>query len=112
MDILKLLTGRFSSRGKAMSFYKRGMVKSKQHQHQGAIDDYTSAIGMPGTPPDVKAMALYNRALVHAAVGDDASATGDINAVLAMPQDLTHIKTEARRKLVRMRRGSDKAIET
>jgi tetratricopeptide (TPR) repeat protein len=112
MNVFQLLTGRFSNRGKAMSLYKRGMLKSKAHEHQGAIEDYTSAIGMQHAPPDVRAMALYNRALVYSAAGEDAKATADLNAVLAMTQDLLHVKTEARRKLVRMQRESDKALET
>ncbi|MBC8356929.1 MAG: hypothetical protein H8E66_33575 [Planctomycetes bacterium] len=108
MNVFKLLTGRFSSRGKALAFYKRGMASSKEHDHQSAIDDYTTAIGLQDVPLDVKAMALYNRALVYAAMGDDAKATADLDAVLDMETALPKIKAEAKRKLVRMQRGSKK----
>ena len=89
-----------------MSLYKRGMARAKKHDHQGAIGDYTAAIEMPDTPADLKAMALYNRATVYAVVGEKSKATDDLNVVLAMPQELTDIKTEARRKLMRMERRS------
>lgn len=107
LDWLKSLT---SKRGKAVSVYKQGMEKAKLQDHPGAIEDYTTAIGMSETPPDVKAMALYNRALVYASDGENSKATVDLNAILNMRQDLTHIKTEARRRLVRMDRKSGKSI--
>ena len=112
MNVFTWLKGRLSHRGKAMSFYRRGMAKSKNHQHQGAIDDYTSAIGLPETPPDVKAMALYNRALVYAASGDGPKATDDLNSVLAMSGARNNVKTEARRKLVRMESRTLKSNES
>ena len=49
MIVIDWLTGHFSNRGKALSVYKRGMGKAKKHDHQGAIDDYTTTIGMPDT---------------------------------------------------------------
>lgn len=104
MNVFGWLTGRFSNRGKALSLYRRGMTKSKKHEHQGAIDDYTTAIEMQDAPPDVKAMALYNRALVYAAAGERPKATADLNTVLGMPDALPKIKDEAKRKLVRMER--------
>ena len=78
----------------------------KKRDHQGAIDDYTTAIGMPDAPADVKAMSLYNRALAFAAAREDPKATEDIDAVLAMKGALPNVKTEARRLLVRMQRRS------
>ncbi len=80
------------------------MAKARNHDPNGAIDDYTLAIDMPNALPNVKAMALYNRALVYAAAGDRPKAIADLNVVLAMTEQLTEIKTEARRKLVRMQR--------
>ena len=76
--------------------------KAKQGDPSGAIDDYTLAIDAAETPPDVKAMALYNRALMHSSSGDDTRAASDLNIILDMKQDLTRIKTEARRRLVRL----------
>ena len=108
MNVLRWLTGRFSNRGKALSLYRRGMARSKKRDHQGAIGDYTMAIDMPDAPSDVTAMALYNRALVYAVAGDGSKATIDLNTVLGMIDALPKIKAEARRKLVRMQRGSNK----
>jgi len=109
MNVFSWLTGRFSSRGKALSLYRRGMAKSKQHDHEGAIDDYTTTIGMQDVPTDVKAMALYNRALVYAAAGNGPRAASDLNTVLGMTEALPNVKAEARRKLARMQRGSTRA---
>ena len=54
MNVFNWLTDHFSNRGKALSLYKRGMAKAKKHDHQGAIDDYTTTIGMPDTPANVE----------------------------------------------------------
>ncbi|MBI2477200.1 MAG: hypothetical protein HYV60_00660 [Planctomycetia bacterium] len=80
------------------------MAKSHRHEHRSAIEDYTTAIEMHDVPSDVKAMALYNRALVYAAAGDASKATTDLNTVLGMADAVPNIKSEARRKLVRMQR--------
>lgn len=100
----------FSSRGKALSLYRRGMARAKKQDHEGAIDDYTTTIGLPHTPPDVKAMALYNRALVYAAHEDHPKALDDLHLVLTMAATPEDIKTEARRKLERMKRQSGKTF--
>jgi hypothetical protein len=108
MSITNWMGGLLSKNGKALSIYKRGMEKAKKHDHQGAVDDYTTAINMPGTPANVKAMTLYNRSMVYAAVGEGAKAIDDLHAVLAMPEDLPDIKNEATRKLIRMERRGRK----
>ena len=108
MNILEWLKGRLSSRGKALSLYRRGMERAKRQDHAGAFDDYTATIGMAGVPPDVKAMALFNRALVLAADGDNLLAIDDLNVVLALTETPEEVRTEARRKLVRMERQSGK----
>ena len=102
MNIFDWLTGGFSNHGKALSLYKRGMAKAKKHNHQGALEDYTTTIGMPGTPADLLAMVLYNRALVYVAAGDDRKGAADLDAVLAMNEALVNVKTMARQKLARM----------
>ena len=106
MNMANWFTNRFSKRGKAVSLYKRGMAKAKNQDHQGAIQDYTAAIGMAATPADVKGMAQYNRALAYAASGNDRKAMEDIDVVLTMSEALTSVKTEARRMLVRIERRS------
>ena len=107
MSFFESLIGRNSSRNKALSLYKRGMSKAKHHDRQGAIDDYSAAINMADTSPDVQAMALYNRALVHAASKDGAKATDDLKAVLAMAEVPANVKTAARDKLRRLERFGD-----
>ena len=109
MNIFDWLTGCFSSHGKAMSLYKRGMAKAKKHDRQGALEDYTTTIGMLGTPADLLAMALYNRALVYVAEGDDQKGAADLDAVLAMNEALVNVKTMARQKLARMESRSSKS---
>ena len=44
MNIFDWLTGCFSSHGKAMSLYKRGMAKAKKHDRLGALEDYTGVV--------------------------------------------------------------------
>ena len=101
MNAFSWLADHCSNRGNAMSLYKRGMTKAKKHDYQGAIDDYTTSIGMPDTPANVKAMVLYNRALVHVATGDFCKGVDDLDAVLAMDEAPVNIKTRARRKLAK-----------
>ena len=108
MVVTKWWTGQFSHRGKALSLYKRGMAKAKKHDHQVAIDDYTTTIGMPDTPPDVKAMVLYNRALVHVATGDFRKGVDDLEAVLAMDSAPSTVKARARQKLAKRESQSRK----
>jgi hypothetical protein len=109
MNVLRWLTGTFSlsSRGKALILYRRGMMRAKKHEYKGAIDDYTTLIGMPDTISSMKAMALYNRALVYAAVDADPHAFADLSSVLSMAEAPTNVRTEARRKLLRMQRRSE-----
>lgn len=103
MNLFNWITGYFSSHGKAMSLYKRGMAKAKKHDHRGALDDYTTMIGMQGPPTDLLAMVLYNRALVYVAAGDDHRGVADLDAVLAMHESLVNVKAMARQKLARMK---------
>ena len=104
MNIFTWLFGRFSHRGRALSFYNSGLAKAKRHDHQGAIAAYTEAIGMRDVAPEVQAMALFNRALVYVAAGDEEKGVVDLDAVIAMNAALVNInvKTMARQKLARM----------
>jgi hypothetical protein len=110
MNIFNWLKSRFTSRGKALSLYRRGMAMAKRHDHQSAIADYTTTVGMPDTPADVKAMVLYNRALVLVATGDDQKAVDDFDAVLTMDEAPVNVKTMARQKLARMKSESARAM--
>lgn len=111
MNIFHWLKSCFSDRGKAVSLYRRGMAKAKKHDHQGALEDYTTTIGMPGTPADLLAMVLYNRALVYVAVGDEPKGAADLDAVLAMNEALVNVRTMARQKLARMESRASKSNE-
>ena len=77
------------------------MTKAKKHDHQGALDDYTTTIGMPDTPGTLKAMVLYNLALVHVATGDDSKGVDDLDAVMAMDEAPKSVKIRARQKLTK-----------
>lgn len=108
MQFFNWVKSLFSSRGKALSLYRRGMARANKRDHVGALDDYTATIDMPNVPPDVKAMALYNRPLVYSAHHETAQAVDDLNRVLAMAETPHEIKTEARRRLERMKRQASK----
>ena len=108
MNLYHWLVGCFSKRRKSLAF-KHGMVNARRRNHQAAIDDYSSVIGVSGVPDDVKAMALYNRALAYATIEDICQAAEDLNEVLGMPNAPAQIKTEAVRKLARMQQRADRA---
>ena len=109
MKAFTWLTDHFSNRGKALSLYRRGMTKTKKHDHRGAIDDYTTTIGMPDAPAKVKAMVLFNRALVHLASGDYCKGVDDLDAVLAMDEAPLSVKKRARQKLAKRGLRSNKS---
>ncbi len=111
MKLFGWLKGPLSRRDKAMSFYKRAMAHAKLHDHKAALADYTAVIDMADAPADVRAMALYNRSVVHTASHDDPQAVGDLEKLLEMEGAAENVKTEAKRKLVRVRRTSDRAEE-
>ena len=104
MNPFRWIAGHFSSRGKALSLYKRGMSKARKHDHQGAIEDYTTTLGMESLPDDVRAMVLFNRGIAYVAAGEKESGETDLHDVLAMDVSFPNInvQTMARRKLERM----------
>lgn len=81
---------------------------ARLQKHEAAITDYTAVIDMAGVRADVRAMALYNRALVRHTMAREADAIDDLRCVLEMGDVADNIKTEARRKLVRMERTSNR----
>jgi hypothetical protein len=108
MNFVHRLQGWFSSRTKALSFYKRGMARAKKRDHIGAIDDYTTAIELPASPLDVIAMALFNRALVFVASGQERRGIDDLGVLLAMDLAPVNVKTVAWIKLARIESRSVK----
>lgn len=104
MRLWSWLKGCYSTRGKALSHYRHGILLARKHDHPRAIDEYTAVIDMANAPRDVRAMALYNRALVHAASQHEAQAADDLRAVLAGDESPTNVKSAARQKLLRLSR--------
>lgn len=109
MNLILWMTGLFTGRGKAISLYRRGMAKAKLRDYPSAIDLYSQTIELAATPADVRGMALYNRALVYSALGEGDKATEDLNQVLAVAETPVNVKTEAKRRLARMRRHAGDA---
>ncbi|WP_146447743.1 hypothetical protein [Bythopirellula polymerisocia] len=64
---------------------------------------------MADAPASIRTMALYNRALVYCATSCGVQAVEDLQKVLEMPGASEQVRTEARRKLVRMQRSSNRA---
>lgn len=108
MKLLHWFRGLFATRVTSLSLYKRGMIRARKHDHQGAIDDYTAAMGLPDLPPELKAMVLFNRGLVHVAAGDEAQGIKDLKIVLSMDEAPGDVKSMARQKLARMQTRSKK----
>lgn len=99
MNFFNWLKVRFGYKSKALCLFQRGTAKAKASDHQGAIDDYSTTIGMSDSTTDLRAMALYNRALVHAAAGDSPMAVNDLDSLLAMKEATVNIKTMARKMI-------------
>ena len=108
MSLISKLFGGFSTRGKAMTMYKRGMQRAGDRNLDGAISDYSEVVDMKGAPEDVVAMALLNRALAYSRAHDDDKAAEDLDRVIAMPGATKQILDAAHEKLHRMKRRVDR----
>ncbi len=111
MNLYDWIVGCVSTRQKSLGIYKRGISKARRRQHNAAIENYTTVIGIPGVPEDVKAMSLFNRALAYVSVGDSRG-TEDLNMVLGMPGAPAQIKLEAMRKLARMQHRAERRTKS
>jgi hypothetical protein len=96
------------SKHRAQWLYRRGMLRAKLKKFQAANADYSAVIELENAPADLRAMALFNRALVSYAAGAESDAVRDLDEVLAMVDIGENVKTEARRKLIRMERSSER----
>ena len=105
---MEWLKTRFTSRGRAVSVYRRGIERAKTKDRAGAIEAYTTVIEMPEAPKDVLAMSLFNRGLVLVASGDAFNGTNDLDAVLAMPEAPERVRELACQKLARMDKRDQK----
>jgi tetratricopeptide (TPR) repeat protein len=108
MDLLTWVRSHLSPKYRANSLYRRGMARAKAGRHEAAIDDYTEVIDLTNVDPNIKATALYNRALVYSALSKTPAAIIDLQQILAMDAVSETVKTEARRKVLRMGRSSDR----
>lgn len=111
MQLFNWLKGRLSHRSQAMWLYRQGMLKAKLRDHASAVAAYTTVIDMADAPEALRAMALYNRSLVYLAGDNEGEAKSDLERLLEMAGAAANVKTEARRKLLRMQRTSDRIDE-
>ena len=112
MSLTEWFKNKFSKSPDAMSLYKRGIHKAKLKDLTGAIEDYSSAIELSGSQPNVKAMAIYNRALVFAAERDYDRAIDDLGAVLKMRDAPADVKAAAKQKLSKIERRTGKGTNS
>jgi hypothetical protein len=108
MTFFDLFKGYFSQPKSAMTIYRRGLDRANEHDNKGALADYSTVIDMDAAPADIRAMALYNRSVVHGVNHDDVQAVRDLERLLEMPAASAAVKTEARRKLLRMQRTAER----
>jgi hypothetical protein len=108
MSFFDWLCNCFSSEGKAMKMYRKGMAKAKNRDHQGAIDCYTKATEVSDATSEVIAMVRYNRALVYIATQDTNLAVKDLDTVLCTPDISINLKTMAKSKRDRIDERADK----
>jgi hypothetical protein len=98
----------FSRRGKTLSLFQSGIAKANNHDHDGAIADYSAVIRLPHIATEVKAMALYNRALSYSAIHEEAKSNEDLAAVLEMPGLPANVRTHAQQRRERIKQRNKK----
>ena len=84
------------------------MACAEKKDPNGARLAFTQAIENADAPNDVRAMALYNRAILHSAMHNEAEAIRDLKELLAHPGAAASVRLEAKRKLFRMDRASNR----
>jgi hypothetical protein len=97
--------------GDAFSRYRRALANANKHDQQAALAADTAVIDMKNAPPICGPMALDNRSVVYTAAHHDTQAISDLEQLLKMPGAAAQVSVEARRKLVRMKRTSERADE-
>lgn len=108
MALMSWLRSKMSHKHKATWLLRRGILNARGGRTSAAMEDYSEVLGMDGVSPNTRAMALYNRALLQSADGENSAASEDLNQILEMPGARQEVVTEARRKLTRMSRSSDR----
>lgn len=112
MSVLGWIRGKFSPKHLANWRYRRGLIRAKTGHTAAAMQDYCDVISASEVEPNLRAMARYNRALLHWSAGDEESAIGDLNQVLEESGVSEQVKTEARRKLLRISRTTERAEQS
>jgi len=95
-------------RTRAALCYRRGVIRARLGSHTDAIVDYTEVIDTQEINDELRAMALYNRALALHSMDRSLEAIEDLKRLQAMPGAAGRVKTEARRKLIRMERNANR----
>ena len=84
---------------KAMALFNSGNARDRSGDAEGAIADYTAAVGIPGISTEMKARVLFNRAITRERHGNAEGAIADYTAVVEMPgilaKSLSHKGVEA-----------------
>jgi hypothetical protein len=109
MNLISWIKRRVFRLDDASARYQQALASANKHDLSAALAGYTAVIDMENTPPDLRAMALYNRSVVYTTTGCDAQAIADLELVLELPGAAANVKVEARRKLLRMKRSSERA---
>ena len=109
MALFKWLKSKLTSRSHADWLYRRGMARAIAGQTESAIDDYRTVTETPEAEPRIRAMARYNLALLLYAVGEVKQAQDELNRVLEDVGAPERVKTEARRKILRVLRASERS---
>jgi hypothetical protein len=108
MALIEWLRGKLSQRYRANWILGRAILHARAGRTDSALDSYSEVIKMEGASPNTRAMALFNRGLLRNARGENAGAVVDLEQILEMPGVREQVVTEARRKLMRMTRNSDR----
>ncbi len=83
----------------SLEFYvQRGMYHSGRSMYQKAVDDFTEALSLPDTDPEI----YYHRALCREKTGDISGAREDLQTYLDSDPSSSHNKRMAEQMLERL----------
>lgn len=108
MALIEWLRGKLSQSYRANWILGRAILNARAGRTDAALESYSEVIKMEGASPNTRAMALFNRGLLRNARGENAAAIVDLEQILEMPGVREQVVTEARRKLMRMTRTTDR----
>ncbi|WP_442485339.1 tetratricopeptide repeat protein [Aeoliella sp. SH292] len=108
MALLSWLRGKLSHSYRANWILGRAILNARAGRTDAALESYSEVIKMEGASANTRAMALFNRGLLRNAAGNTEAAVADLEQILEMPGVREQVVTEARRKLMRMTRSTDR----